>query len=153
MTKAVAVLNGLNGLKLVATFSQQSPDSPTVIDIEGSGIKPGLHGFHVHEFGDTTNGCVSAGPHFNPHGHTHGAPSAAIRHVGDLGNLSVDETGSVKVTITDHLVSLSGVNNVVGRALVLHADVDDLGLGGHELSATTGNAGDRIACGVIGITK
>lgn len=58
-----------------------------------------------------------------------------------------------QVNICDSHISLTGANNIVGRTLVVHADPDDLGLGGHELSKTTGNAGARIACGVIGTAK
>jgi Cu-Zn family superoxide dismutase len=116
------------------------------------GLTPGQHGFHVHEFGDTSNGCVSTGSHFNPAGKTHGAPTAAERHAGDLGNVTADADGIAKVDITDKQIALSGSNSVVGRALVVHGDQDDLGLGGHELSKTTGNAGARVGCGVIGLT-
>lgn len=120
---------------------------------EISGLKPGKHGFHVHEFGDATNGCTSAGAHFNPTSKTHGAPDAAERHVGDLGNVQADSNGVAKVNIEDKLISLTGDNNVLGRTIVIHEDEDDLGLGGVELSKTTGNAGGRLGCGVIGITK
>lgn len=59
-----------------------------------------------------------------------------------------------RINITDALISLTpGSNNIVGRSLVVHADPDDLGQGGHELSKTTGNAGGRLACGVIGRAK
>lgn len=96
---------------------------------------------------------MSAGPHFNPNKKEHGAPDAAIRHAGDLGNIEADQSGSAKVKITDSQISLSGPNNILGRTVVVHADVDDLGLGGHELSKTTGNAGGRIGCGVIGFSS
>lgn len=86
---------------------------------EVRGLTPGSHGFHVHEFGDTTNGCMSTGAHFNPTGKTHGAPSAAERHVGDLGNVLADASGLAKVDITDKLASLNGANSVLGRALVV----------------------------------
>lgn len=109
-----------------------------------TGLTPGLHGFHVHEFGDNTNGCMSAGPHFNPKNLEHGGPNAAIRHVGDLGNIEADASGVAKVNITDKQVTLVGDNTVIGRTLVVHADQDDLGEGGHELSKTTGNAGARL---------
>ena len=72
------------------------------------------------------------------------------RHVGDLGNVNVPEEGVAKYEREDQLVQLYGEHTVIGRSCVVHADVDDLGEGGHELSKTTGNAGGRLACGVIG---
>lgn len=114
-------------------------------------MAPGQHGFHIHEFGDNTNGCTSAGPHFNPTGKTHGAPTAEERHVGDLGNVEADAGGVAKINLTDKQISLAGTNSILGRTVVIHADIDDLGIGGHELSKTTGNAGARLGCGVIGI--
>ncbi|KAJ2752195.1 Superoxide dismutase [Cu-Zn] [Coemansia sp. BCRC 34490] len=154
MVKAVAVLKGddasVNG---VVTFTQANEGSPVTVKAEINGLKPGNHGFHVHVYGDNTNGCTSAGPHFNPHGNTHGAPSDDNRHVGDLGNIVASESGAAKLDITDSQVSLFGEHSVIGRTVVVHADEDDLGKGGHELSATTGNAGGRLACGVIGITQ
>ena len=73
---------------------------------------------------------------------------------GDLGNVEADANGVATVNIQDSQISLQpGVNNIVGRSLVVHADPDDLGQGGHELSKTTGNAGGRLACGVIGLAK
>jgi len=147
--KAVCVITG--DVKGVVYFVQNG-DSVSVTG-EVTGLTPGLHGFHVHEFGDNTNGCMSAGPHFNPNNKEHGGPNAAIRHVGDLGNIEADASGVAKVNITDKQVSLVGDNNVIGRTLVVHADQDDLGEGGHELSKTTGNAGARLGCGVIGICK
>ncbi|XP_047338656.1 superoxide dismutase [Cu-Zn] 1-like [Impatiens glandulifera] len=116
-----------------------------------SGLRPGLHGLHVHALGDTTNGCMSTGPHFNPAGKEHGAPEDEIRHAGDLGNVTAGDDGTATFTIIDNQIPLTGDNSIVGRAIVVHADVDDLGRGGHELSKSTGNAGDRVACGVIGL--
>lgn len=120
---------------------------------EISGLTQGLHGFHVHEFGDNTNGCISAGPHFNPFNKEHGGPDHEIRHVGDLGNIIAGESGVAKISIKDSIISLHGDSNIIGRTVVVHADPDDLGQGGHELSKTTGNAGGRLACGVIGLAK
>ena len=93
------------------------------------GLIKGQHGFHIHQFGDTTNGCVSAGAHFNPLGKTHGGPGDEERHVGDLGNVSANEEGVAKFDFTDRLLKLNGPHSIVGRALVVHADPDDLGLG------------------------
>lgn len=139
---------------MVINFTiKQGPKTPVTVTGEISGLAKGLHGFHVHEFGDNTNGCISAGAHFNPYGKDHGAPTAQVRHVGDLGNVEASGDGVAKVSITDSLISLEGDLSVVGRTLVVHGDPDDLGLTGHELSKTTGNAGARVACGVIGLAK
>ncbi|KOB68704.1 Superoxide dismutase [Cu-Zn] [Operophtera brumata] len=116
-------------------------------------IYKGKHGLHIHEFGDNTNGCTSAGPHFNPQNFDHGSPDADIRHLGDLGNIESSGAPETRVCVEDSQISLVGPNSIVGRTLVVHADPDDLGMGGHELSKTTGNAGARIACGVIGLAK
>lgn len=151
MVKAVCVLQG----DAQGTLYFEQPDNCPTVKVTGqvSGLKKGLHGFHIHEFGDNTNGCTSAGPHFNPLGKDHGAPDADVRHIGDLGNIEAGADGVANVNIVDKLIQLQGPNNIIGRTLVVHADPDDLGKGGHELSKTTGNAGARQACGVVGIAK
>ncbi|KAM0937587.1 putative superoxide dismutase [Dioscorea sansibarensis] len=116
-----------------------------------TGLKPGPHGFHIHSYGDTTNGCNSTGPHFNPLNKAHGAPHDDERHAGDLGNIVANQDGIAEVNLKDLQIPLSGPNSVLGRAVVVHADPDDLGRGGHELSKSTGNAGARIGCGIIGL--
>ncbi|KAH8360448.1 hypothetical protein KR200_005095 [Drosophila serrata] len=131
----------------------QSSDTPVKVTGEVCGLAKGLHGFHVHEFGDNTNGCMSSGPHFNPHGKEHGAPADENRHLGDLGNIDATGTCPTKVNITDSKITLFGADSIIGRTVVVHADADDLGKGGHELSKSTGNAGARIGCGIIGIAK
>jgi len=151
MVKAVCVLQG--DCKGTLFFEQANSADPVKVTGEVSGLKKGLHGFHIHEFGDNTNGCTSAGPHFNPLGKEHGGPTDEVRHVGDLGNVEAGADGVAKVNISDKQIQLQGAHNIIGRTLVVHADPDDLGKGGHELSKTTGNAGGRLACGVIGITK
>lgn len=133
----------------VVNFSQPDPDSHTTITWKVEGLTPGLHGFHIHEFADFSDGCKSAGPHYNPFGKSHGAPEDEERHVGDLGNIVANEAGVAEGTIVDRLIKLSGEYTVVGRSVMVHADPDDLGKGGHELSLTTGNAGARVACGEI----
>ncbi|KAM0013890.1 Superoxide dismutase [Cu-Zn] [Helianthus debilis subsp. tardiflorus] len=149
--KAVAVLKGTSSVEGVVTLTQED-DGPTMVNVKITGLTPGPHGFHLHEFGDTTNGCISTGPHFNPNGHTHGAPEDEIRHAGDLGNIIANADGVAEATIVDNQIPLTGPNAVVGRALVVHELADDLGKGGHELSLSTGNAGGRLACGVVGLT-
>jgi len=136
-------------------FHQPKEDAPTTltVEIDNGALTEGNHGFHVHQFGDNTNGCISAGPHFNPFGKTHGGPTDEVRHVGDLGNVVVDGSGKCSTVITDPQVSLFGANSVIGRTMVLHAGVDDLGKGGNDESLKTGNAGGRVACGIVGLTK
>ncbi|XP_037719880.1 superoxide dismutase [Cu-Zn] isoform X1 [Drosophila subpulchrella] len=131
----------------------QSSETPVTVTGEVCGLAKGLHGFHVHEFGDNTNGCMSSGPHFNPYGKEHGAPADENRHLGDLGNIEASGDCPTKVNITDSKITLFGADSIIGRTVVVHADADDLGQGGHELSKSTGNAGARIGCGVIGIAK
>jgi Cu-Zn family superoxide dismutase len=75
------------------------------------------------------------------------------RHVGDLGNVTADENGVAKFTIQDSVISLHGQTSIIGRTMVIHADTDDLGKGGFDDSKTTGHAGARLACGVVGIAK
>ncbi|KAI1723467.1 copper/zinc superoxide dismutase (SODC) domain-containing protein [Ditylenchus destructor] len=152
--RAVAVLRGENGVDGVVWFVQEKEGDPVVIKGEISGLTEGPHGFHVHQYGDSTNGCTSAGPHFNPHNKTHGGPEAEIRHVGDLGNVIAGSDGVAKFEFTDALIQLNGQNSIVGRCLVVHANMDDLGLGegdNKEESLKTGNAGARVACGIVGI--
>ncbi|XP_057480364.1 superoxide dismutase [Cu-Zn], chloroplastic [Actinidia eriantha] len=149
--KAVAVLKGTSNVEGVVTLTQDD-DGPTTVKVCITGLTPGPHGFHLHEYGDTTNGCISTGAHFNPNKMTHGAPEDEIRHAGDLGNIVANAEGVAEATIVDKQIPLSGPNSVVGRAFVIHELEDDLGKGGHELSLTTGNAGGRLACGVVGLT-
>jgi len=125
----------------------QEGNGPTLIRGQISGLGPGEHGFHIHEFGDLSNGCESAGGHYNPDGVDHGDVDEG--HVGDLGNVTADENGFADFLIEAPRVALAGERSVVGRAIVIHEDEDDLGKGGDSESLKTGNAGDRLACGVI----
>lgn len=103
--------------------------------------------------GNLSNGCITAGAHFNPQKKTHGGPQDENRHVGDLGNVDVPADGSGKFELQDHLIMIYGAeNNVIGRSMVVHEKTDDLGRGGDEESTKTGNAGGRLACGVIGLS-
>ena len=150
---AMCIMNpdGDSGVSGVVKLVQPA-GGKTKITAEIKGLAPGQHGFHIHEFGNLLEGCKTAGPHYNPFGKTHGAPDKEERHVGDLGNVVAGEDGVAKYEIEDHLVQLTGERTVIGRSFVVHAGVDDLGEGGHELSSTTGNAGGRLACGVIGLS-
>ncbi|RVW53320.1 Superoxide dismutase [Vitis vinifera] len=144
MVKAVAVLNSNEGVCGTIYFAEEGDGSTTVTG-SLSGLKPGLHGFHVHALG--TQQMVACqlvlsnywllyflhplplGPHFNPAGKEHGAPEDENRHAGDLGNVIVGEDGTVNFKIVDKQIPLTGSNSIVGRAVVVHADPDDLGMG------------------------
>ena len=153
--KAICLLNSTPGVVMgTVLFEQETPNSNTSIKGKFTGLTPGQeHGFHIHYWGNLSNGCTTAGPHYNPFNVNHGGPEDAIRHVGDLGNVQADADGNGIYERMDREVKLSGPLSVVGRACVLHKDRDDLGRGGHPLSLTTGNAGARIACGVIGMAN
>lgn len=144
--QAVCVLTGTAGVSGVLKLSQ-SGDAPTKVVGSITGLAPGKHGLHIHEFGDTTNGCMSTGPHFNPNKMDHGAPTDATRHAGDLGNVEAT-AGGCDFVIEDSQIPLSGANSIIGRAFVIHELEDDLGKGDSseigtqgKTSKTTGNAG------------
>ena len=149
--KAVVQLEHVEGDISGGIVLKQEPNKPTIIRGQIKGLTPGKHGIHIHEFGDLSDGCDSAGGHYNPDGVDHG--DLAIGHVGDLGNIVANELGIASFKIVARRVDLSGDRSVVGRAMVIHADEDDLGLGGDEESLKTGNAGERLACGVIRLRK
>mmetsp|Transcript_45420 Transcript_45420/g.105376 ORF Transcript_45420/g.105376 Transcript_45420/m.105376 type:complete len:184 (-) Transcript_45420:46-597(-) len=143
------------------TFEQHDADTVS-ISWEVHNLTPGKHGFHIHEKADFSNGCTSAGPHYNPFGKTHGAPADEERHVGDLGNISPGPDGISRGSMKDKLVKLFGEYSVIGRSVMVHADEDDLGRGDNsepggdgkppvngKASKVTGNAGARIGCGAI----
>ncbi|VDM64769.1 unnamed protein product [Angiostrongylus costaricensis] len=117
-----------------------------------TGLTPGLHGFHAHEFGDLGNGCLAAGAHYNPFAAPHGGPNdpPLRRHVGDLGNILTPRKGPTTFVIQDFLITFTGPRGIVGRSFVVHEQRDDLGRGGDAGSLSTGNSGRRVACGVIG---
>lgn len=146
--KAICVLKGSAEVTGVVRFEQEE-DGPVTVTGQITGLTDGKHGFHIHTYGDNTNGCVSAGPHFNPQGKTHGGPDDEVRHVGDLGNVT-SAGGVADINIKDKRISLKGEHSIIGRTAVVHEKEDDLGKGGDNESLITGNAGGRLACGVIG---
>jgi len=147
--KAVCELIHSEKVKGIITLTQ-SPGQPTSITGKITGLTPGKHGFHIHEFGDLSDGCKSAGGHYNPDGTDHGDLEKG--HVGDLGNITANSNGVANINISAKRVSLLGEQSVIGRSIIVHSDEDDLGKGGDDESLKTGNAGERLACGVISLS-
>jgi Cu-Zn family superoxide dismutase len=149
VTHAVAVLHPTAGQQChgVVRFTQGDESLKVVADLEG--LTPGQkHAFHIHQYGDcSAPDAMSAGGHYNPEDHQHGLPDNEIRHAGDLGNVQADDQGKAHYEITVTNISIVGLKNpIIGRGVIVHAKVDDG-------SQPVGNAGARIACGVIGIAK
>lgn len=147
-------------IKMSAVAVFQTPDiiGEAVASPEGKGTRlkanftklpPGKHGFHIHVAGDLRGeGCAGACAHFHKGPHAdHGAEptSRKPRHTGDLGN----------ITVGSYSYFLSNVkpSELWGRSLIIHADEDDLGLGTHDDSKTTGHSGARIGCAIFGRAK
>lgn len=143
-TKASCVLRPTKGNTVEGLVTFTKVDGGVKITATVNNLSPGAHGFHIHEFGDCSSpDGMSAGGHFNPTKKPHGAPDALERHAGDLGNLVADEHGTAKYERVDTVIELDGVDTIVGRSIIVHANPDDL----H--TQPTGNAGGRLACGVI----
>jgi Cu-Zn family superoxide dismutase len=144
-TKAIAVLQSASGsqVKGIVTFTKSGDGVKVVADV--TGLTPGKHGFHVHEFGDcSAPDAASAGSHFNPTNDPHAGHDTAKRHMGDLGNIEADASGKAHLELTDDKIKLSAI---IGKALIVHEKADDL------KTQPTGDAGGRVACGVVGLAK
>jgi Cu-Zn family superoxide dismutase len=152
--KAVSVLSENNNKITGKIMFSEIKKSKLKINYEIHGLNDGKHGFHIHEYGDLTYGCESACSHFNPFGKKHGGPKSNIRHAGDLGNI-ISKNGVAKGILIDKILSLDFKNPacIIGRMIIIHEDEDDLGLGENDESLKTGNAGKRVACGVIGLSS
>jgi len=119
-------------------------DGGTEVVVDLTNVPPGVHGFHIHDKGDCGDNGNAAGGHFNPSAMPHGAPDAASHHAGDFGNITADDKGEVHMHMSSHMITVSaGPNSVVGHAVIVHANPDDL------TTQPSGNAGPRIACGVV----
>lgn len=142
---AMATLHSTSGSTAQGTVHfQEMADGTVEVQVDLTGVPPGVHGFHVHDKGDCGDNGNAAGGHFNPTNMPHGAPDAVSHHAGDFGNVTADEKGEVHTRFTSHSVTVKeGANSVVGHGVILHANADDL------TSQPTGNAGARIACGVV----
>jgi len=141
---AVAVLSPTQGNNVhgMVFFIPETEGVRVVADL--TGLTPGKHGFHIHEKGDcSTPDATSAGGHFNPEHSQHGAPTATMRHAGDFGNLTANEKGVAHYERVDSNIKLTGDNSIIGKGVIVHGKEDDL------TSQPAGNAGPRVACGVI----
>ena len=142
---AVATLAPSSGQTAAGTVRlTQLADGGVEVQVDLTGVPPGVHGFHIHEKGDCGNDGGAAGMHFNPDTTAHGAPDTPPHHAGDFGNVTANDAGEVHTRFTTRSVTVgAGANSAVGRAVILHASPDDL------TTQPTGNAGARIACGVV----
>jgi len=144
---AVAQIQGAGDhkdkIKGTVTFMQTQDAVKVLVDV--TGLTPGKHGFHIHEKADLSDPkLTSAGPHWNPEGHKHGAPDHGDHHAGDLGNITADDSGHAKTELTVKGISVSREKNgVVGHSVIIHDKEDDM------KTDPSGNSGDRIAGGAI----
>ena len=144
--RATAQLQPTKGNKTFgeATFEQVGDKVRVVIFVQG--LKPGQeHGLHIHEADDCSSGDdMSAKGHFNPFGKPHGHHGSGERHAGDLPSLKANKEGRANIQADLDVITLApGPASIIGRGLIVHADPDDY------KTQPTGNAGARIACGVI----
>src|SRR4051812_43015655 len=142
---AVAKLAAASGSKVSGTIEFKEVEGGVEVTANVEGLKAGDHGWHVHEKGDcSAPDATSAGGHFNPNGHKHGAPDGAEHHDGDFGNLTAGKDGKATKTFVMKGITLGdGADSVVGKGFIVHEKKDDL------KTQPTGNAGARVACGVI----
>jgi Cu-Zn family superoxide dismutase len=148
VTRAVAVLGPTKDSKVAGEVTFTKSEGGVKVSAHITGLAAGSHGFHIHEYGDcSAPDGSSAGGHFNPAGHKHGAPKDAERHAGDLGNVEASASGSATLEVVDSTLSFEGADSIIGHGVIVHANADDF------KTQPTGNAGGRVACGVIGIAK
>lgn len=149
VTELIAVIVSTSGSKVAGSVTFAKVEGGVEVTAKVSGLEPNSeHGFHIHELGNVSaEDGTSTGGHYNPEGHDHGMPGAAMTHAGDLGNLKANAEGVAELKIVSKNITLAGPKNaIIGRGVVIHAKLDD---GGQP----TGNAGARIGVGVIGISK
>jgi Cu-Zn family superoxide dismutase len=147
-TELVAVLSPTEGNQTAGVARFRSLENGDVeIEANITGLSPNSkHAIHIHQYGDlTSKDGTSAGDHYNPMHHEHGLPDKENRHAGDFGNLESDQNGNATFKLVVDNITLAGrLSPIIGRALVVHAKLDDG-------SQPSGNAGARIAVGVIGV--
>lgn len=146
--RAVAVLAPTKDSTVSGSVTFTRAESGVKVSVRVTGLAPGKHGFHIHEFGDCSSPDGSAaGGHFNPTGSPHAAPTEAHRHTGDLGNIEANADGVAELDFVDTKAAFEGEGSILGRGVIVHAGADDL------KTQPTGAAGGRLACGVVGVAK
>jgi Cu-Zn family superoxide dismutase len=141
---AVANLTPTKGNEVTGIVTFKQTKSGVLVTASVTGLTPGDHGFHIHEKGDcSAPDASSAGGHWNPTGHDHAGPDATHRHMGDFGNITADKSGKATYSRTFQDLSFDGPHSFLGKGVIVHRDPDDL------KTQPTGNAGPRVACGVI----
>ncbi|MCA9133707.1 MAG: superoxide dismutase family protein [Planctomycetales bacterium] len=145
---AICLLQAVGDSQVSGTVRFRQVDAGIHVSGEVRGLSEGKHGFHVHEFGDLSDmrEGKSAGGHFNPGDLPHGHREDEQRHVGDLGNIEAGADGVAKFEFTDRKITLAGSHSILGHALVVHAGED-------KFTQPSGDAGGRVAVGVIGVAK
>lgn len=117
------------------------------MEVNVAGIAPGEHAIHIHQVPDcSSSDGKSAGGHWNPAMKDHGKWGEMAHHAGDIGNLVADANGNASMTFSTEMWCIGcadSTKNIINRAIIIHADVDDF------KTQPTGNAGGRIGCGVI----
>ena len=145
--KAVAILIPTKDSKVQGRVTFSHEGGKNTVHAVLSGLTPGEHGFHIHQYGVWSEDGLASGGHYNPTDHPHAGLAAKVRHVGDLGNITADEKGNAELTINDAGFTFHGPTSIIGRGVVVHAKADDL------KSQPSGAAGSRLAVGVIGVAK
>ncbi|HEY4180142.1 MAG TPA: superoxide dismutase family protein [Kofleriaceae bacterium] len=145
--EATATLAAASKSKVSGSITFKEVDGGVEVTAAVEGLKAGDHAWHVHETGDcSAPDAKSAGGHFNPNNHKHGMPDMEEHHEGDFGNLTAGKDGKASKTFTMKGITLAdGPTSIVGKGFIIHAKADD------GKTQPTGNAGDRIACGVINL--
>ncbi len=143
---AVIVPTKGNSVQGIVTFEETGKGVHVIANL--TGLKPGNHGFHIHEYGDISSEDGSAaGGHFNPMGMPHSKPTSEKRHEGDMGNIEAGTDGAAHLDYFDMVMKLDGPHSIIGHAVIVHEKEDDF------TTQPTGNAGARVGQGVIGIAK
>ena len=150
-TGKAAIQGTVEGSTVSGTATVVQTPAGVQVAVQVSGVAPGKHGLHIHQYGDCADQGNAAGGHYNPSNAPHGflpsdGPERA--HAGDFGNLEVgaDGTGQLTLTLPPGVALTGGPHSVAGRAVILHEKPDDFG-------QPTGNAGGRIGCGPILLVK